>query len=82
MWGYLIGICVIVNGEQLCEDQTFVPNFTSQTACEVHSILQTSIINYELRHIDGIYDMWVAPTNCINIPIRPSVDQIKPIKIK
>lgn len=82
MWGYLIGICVIVNGEQQCEDQTFVPDFTSQIACEVHSILQTSIINYELRHIDGEYNMFVAPTNCIDIPIRPSVDRIKPRKIK
>lgn len=82
MWGYLIGICVIVNGEQQCEDQTFVPDFTSQIACEVHSILQTSLINFELRYIDGEYNMFVAPTNCIDIPIRPSVDRIKPIKIK
>ena len=77
MWGYLIGICVIVNGEQQCEDQTFVPNFTSQIACEVHSILQTSLINFELRYIDGEYNMFVAPTNCMDVPIRPGVDQIK-----
>ena len=65
---------MMVNGEQKCEDQTFVPNFTSQTACEVHAILQTTIINYDLQHIDGVYDIWVAPTNCLDVPIRPSTD--------
>jgi len=68
---------MMVNGEQKCEDQTFVPNFTSQTACEVHAILQTTIINYDLQHIDGVYDIWVAPTNCLDVPIRPSTEEIK-----
>lgn len=68
---------MMVNGEQECQDKTFVPNFTSQTACEVHAILQTTIINYDLVHIDSVYDIWVAPTNCIDVPIRPDVDQIK-----
>ena len=68
---------MMVNGEQECKDQTFVPNFTSQTACEVHAILQTTIINYDLQHIDGVYDIWVAPTQCIDVPVRPSTEEIK-----
>jgi hypothetical protein len=77
MWGYLIGLCMMVNGEQECQDQTFVPGFTSEIACEVHSVLQTSIINYDLVHLDGVYDIWVAPTQCIDVPVRPSTDFFK-----
>lgn len=80
MWGYLIGLCMMVDGEQKCKDEAFVPNFTSQTACEVHAILQTTIINYDLVHIDGVYDIWVAPTQCIDVPVRPSADFLKKLQ--
>ena len=66
MWGYMIGICMMVNGEQECEDRTFVPDFSTEYACEVHSVLQTTLINYDLQHVDGVYDIWVAPTNCVS----------------
>lgn len=75
MWGYIIGLCMMVDGEQECQDQQFVPNFTSQTACEVHSVLQTTIINYDLQHLDNVYDIWVAPTNCIDVPMYPQTTQ-------
>jgi hypothetical protein len=67
MWGYMIGICMIIDGEQQCEDKTFIPDFSTEYACEVHSVLQTTLINYDLWHLDGVYDIWVAPTNCIEI---------------
>lgn len=68
MWGYMIGICMMVGTteEWECQDRTFVPDFTSETACEVHSILQTSLINFDLYHNDEIYDVWVAPSECFN----------------
>lgn len=72
MWGYMIGICALVNGEIECQDQQFVPNFSSEIACEVHSVIQTALINYDLYHIDGVYDMWVAPSTCISIPPNTS----------
>jgi len=74
MWGYLVGLCMMVDGEQECKDQQFVPNFSSEIACEVHSVISTTLINYELQHIDGVYDIWVAPTNCIDVPIRLSTE--------
>jgi hypothetical protein len=67
MWGYFIGICIMVGDTQECQDQTFVPGFSSQTACEVHAVLQTTIINYDLFHIDHVYDTWVSPTNCVDM---------------
>lgn len=67
MWAYIVGLCMMVEGEQKCEDQTLVPNFTTQTACEVHAVLQTTLINYDLVTIDGVHDIWVAPTNCIDV---------------
>jgi len=63
----MVGICMMVNSEMECEDQAWVPDFSSQTACEVHSILSTTLINYDLYHIDGVYEMWVAPSECIDI---------------
>lgn len=64
----------MVNGEQECQDQTFVPNFTSQTACEVHSVISTTLINYDLQHLDGVYDIWVSPTNCVDVPIEDTTE--------
>lgn len=67
MWGYMVGICMMINEEQQCQNQTFVPDFSSQTACEIHSVLATSIINYDLYYIDHVYEIWVAPSNCIDM---------------
>ena len=66
MWGYMVGICMMINEEQQCQDQSFISDFSSQIACEVHSVLLTSLINYNLFHIDHVYDTWVAPTNCVD----------------
>jgi hypothetical protein len=65
---------MMVNGEQECETQTFVPNFSSEIACEVHSVISTTLINYDLQHIDGVYDIWVAPTNCMDVPIEETTE--------
>ena len=65
---------MMVNGEQECETQTFVPNFSSEIACEVHSVIATTLINYDLQHIDGVYDIWVAPTNCVDVPIEDTTE--------
>ena len=70
----MVGLCMMIYGEQECEDQQFVPNFTSEVACEVHSIIATTIINYDLQHIDGVYDIWVAPTNCVDVPIENTTE--------
>ena len=70
----MVGLCMMIYGEQECEDQQFVPNFTSEVACEVHSIIATTIINYDLQHIDGVYDIWVAPTNCVDVPVEETTE--------
>lgn len=70
----MVGICMMINSEMECEDSAWVPGFTSETACEVHSILSTTLINYDLYHIDGIYDTFTAPSECVDIPMRPDAD--------
>ena len=64
----------MVDGQQKCEDQQIVPGFSSEIACEVHSVLSTTLINYDLQNIDHVYDVWVAPTNCLDIPIEETTE--------
>ena len=65
MWGYIIGICMVVNGEPECQHQQYFSGFTTEKACEVHSIITAHLINYDLVNIDDVHDFWVTPTNCI-----------------